>query len=72
MKKVFSLLMILAFVMGGMAQNDAEKPNKKVKTPEKNQGKSSRSKQGSSRDKSQKKNKSKSKSKSKETYPKKK
>ena len=45
---------------------------KKVKTPEKNQGKSSRSKQGSSRDKSQKKNKSKSKSKSKETYPKKK
>ena len=34
MKKVFSLLMILAFVMGGMAQNDAEKPNKKVKTPE--------------------------------------
>ena len=34
MKKVFSLLMILAFVMGGRAQNDAEKPNKKVKTPE--------------------------------------
>lgn len=34
MKKVFSLLMILVFVMGGMAQNDAEKPNKKVKTPE--------------------------------------
>ena len=45
---------------------------KKVKTPEKNQGKSSRSKQGSSKDKSQKKNKSKSKSKSKEIYPKKK
>ena len=43
---------------------------KKVKTPDKNQGKSSRSKQGSSRDKSQKKNKSKSKSK--EKYPKKK
>lgn len=34
MKKVFSLLVILAFVMGAMAQNDAEKPNKKVKTPE--------------------------------------
>ena len=34
MKKVFSLLMILAFVMGAMAQSDAEKPNKKEKTPE--------------------------------------
>lgn len=36
MKKVFSLLMILAFVMAGMAQQDAAQPkkNKKVKTPE--------------------------------------
>ena len=38
MKKVFSLLMVLAFVMAGMAQGDANatqpKKNKKVKTPE--------------------------------------
>ena len=36
MKKVFSLLMVLAFVMAGVAQNDAAQPkkNKKVKTPE--------------------------------------
>jgi hypothetical protein len=36
MKKVFSLLMVLAFVMAGIAQNDAAQPkkNKKVKTPE--------------------------------------
>ena len=36
MKKVFSLLMVLALVMVGMAQNDAAKPKKgkKVKTPE--------------------------------------
>jgi hypothetical protein len=37
MKKVFSLLMILAFVMAGMAQQDGStqpKKNKKVKTPE--------------------------------------
>ena len=36
MKKVFSLLMVLAFVVAGMAQNDAAQPNKnkKVKTPE--------------------------------------
>jgi len=39
MKKVFSLLMILAFVMGGMAQGDGStaaqpKKHKKVKTPE--------------------------------------
>ena len=36
MKKVFSLLMILALVMGGIAQNDAAqtKKGKKVKSPE--------------------------------------
>ena len=36
MKKVISLLMVLALVMGAMAQNDAAKPKKtkKVKTPE--------------------------------------
>ena len=35
MKKVFSLLMVLALVMVGMAQNDAAKPKKgkKVKLP---------------------------------------
>lgn len=37
MKKVFSILMVMAFVFAGMAQNDeAQQPkkNKKVKTPE--------------------------------------
>ena len=36
MKKVFSLLMVLAFVMAGVAQNDDAQPkkNKKVKNPE--------------------------------------
>ncbi len=39
MKKVFSLLMVLAFVMAGMAQGDGStatqpKKHKKVKTPE--------------------------------------
>ena len=36
MKKVFSILMVMAFVFAGMAQNDEAQPkkNKKVKTPE--------------------------------------
>ena len=36
MKKVFSVLILVAFVFAGVAQNDAAKPkkNKKVKTPE--------------------------------------
>ena len=36
MKKLFSVLMIMALVMAGVAQNDAAQPkkNKKVKTPE--------------------------------------
>ena len=32
MKKVFSLLMVLALVMVGMAQTDAAKPKKSKKT----------------------------------------
>jgi len=36
MKKVFSILMVMAFVFAGVAQNDEAQPkkNKKVKTPE--------------------------------------
>ena len=36
MKKVFSILVVMAFVFAGVAQNDASQPkkNKKVKTPE--------------------------------------
>ena len=36
MKKVFSILMVMAFVFAGIAQNDEAQPkkNKKVKTPE--------------------------------------